>query len=116
MNEPVTAWDIVESMVLAQPAGRDLRVAKVDLPDPGMAGMRRALGIPKGTLRHFRRPVRGVSCMHVREYGDHYEVHWDRHDPRRRPFAHWWGDIRGGKVSLPATLLAAAGVTLLLLL
>lgn len=107
--EATRGWDTVELMVLAQPSGRDLRVKKTHLSCPKEAGMRRALGIPKGTFRHYRRPVRGQSCLHVREYSDRYEVHWDRHDPRRHPLRHWWADVRGGKATLLTILGALAG-------
>ena len=104
-------WDDVERLVLAQPAGKDAYLLKSALPHPAEAGMDRHFGLPKrGSFRHYRRRVRGISCLHVREYPDHYECHWDRVDPRLRPLGHWWHDVRGGKSSIVASAGALAAL------
>lgn len=117
MTTAWACWDAVERLVLAQPAGRDLHLIKAALPHPTEGGLDRAMGIPKGgSFRHFRRTVMERSCLHVREYRDHYQVHWDRTDPRLAPLAHWWGDVRGGKVTAVLGALALLGVPALFLL
>lgn len=96
-------WDAVEHLVLMQPPGKDVHLLKAALDHPLEADMDKAIGLPKGgSFKHYRRRVRGVSCLHVREYARHYEVHWDRLDPRLRPLGHWWHDVRGGKSTLMA--------------
>lgn len=108
-----TDWDAVERLVLAQPAGKDVHLLKSALPHPSK-DMDKAMGLPKGgSFKHFRRTVRGQSCLHVREYPRHYEAHWDRLDPRLRPVGHWWHDVRGGKSSLLAAALLILGLPVL---
>ena len=41
------------------------------------------LGYPKGSIRQYR-----LGTMHIREYKEGFEVHWDKVDPRKDPLGH----------------------------
>lgn len=41
------------------------------------------LGLPKGSIKQYR-----LDTMHIREYKDGFEVHWDKVDPRKDPVGH----------------------------
>jgi len=66
-----------------------LRRAGLRIDKEVMAGLppwfeRTLLGLPLGASAQYR----GPSGLHVREYDDHYEVHFDLFDPREHPMLH----------------------------
>ncbi len=106
---PLASWSEVAEVVLMQPPGEDIHLLRGALPSPRSAGFGRSFGLPKrGCLLQYRRATGDGGCVHVRQYKHHFEVHYDRVDPRRRPFAHWWVDIKGGPFSMTGTLVALA--------
>ena len=63
-----------------------------------MAGLppwfeRTALGLPRGAAAQYRGPM----GLHVREYEDHYEVHFDLFDPREHPILHLLLEVLPGR-------------------
>lgn len=107
---PPASWDGVAAEVLHWPARRDLRIPKSAVPHPSDVGMKRSVGVPHGSWKHYRAPLSGKAGLHVREYDDHYTAHWDERDPLRSPVAHLWHDLPHlrpayvGSLALAATL------------
>lgn len=68
-------WRAIEHALST--TGETIRVAKDALDRPMKAGYYRHVGSVKGQWADYRRPLKGGGEIHVRSYGDHYEVHLD---------------------------------------
>ncbi|MCS6768220.1 MAG: hypothetical protein RMJ59_05135 [Candidatus Nitrosocaldus sp.] len=74
-------WGRIVEDVLDLPAHRDVVISKCWIVHPTAVGFRRSIGEPKGQIADYRFALHDGRGIHVREYGDHYRVHWDMVDP-----------------------------------
>jgi len=72
---PQPGWRAIEHALST--TGETIRVAKDALDRPMKAGYYRHIGSVKGQWADYRRPLKGGGEIHVRSFGDHYEVHLD---------------------------------------
>lgn len=84
----VSPWDGVVARVRRERAHVDLRIAKAALPHPTGAGFVRHAGDPRGQRADYRRPLPDGAGVHVKEFADRYEVHWDRVAPTESLLGH----------------------------
>ena len=61
-----------------------------EIPSPKDSGLfKRSVGEIKGQRADWRATSDGdVGCVHVVEYSDRYEMHYDKYDPRKKPIEH----------------------------
>ncbi|HXQ92487.1 MAG TPA: hypothetical protein VN739_05725 [Nitrososphaerales archaeon] len=83
--------------------GDSFLVSKEVLPSiEGFGFVETLLGDPEGCLRQYR----NANGLHVREYGNYFEIHEDKVDPRVDPFGHLIRDS-------PETLVAFGAASIL---
>ncbi|UPW01724.1 hypothetical protein M0R88_06380 [Halorussus gelatinilyticus] len=101
-------WDAVVARVLRERHHVDLHVAKDALPSPASAGFVLHTGDPRGQRADYRRPLPDGKGVHVKEFADHYAVHWDKVDPTEdflghvlADAPHWllFGGVLGAKLA-----------------
>ena len=63
-------------------------MAKAGVGHPGHAGFQRHYGWPQGQVEDWRLATSDGRSIHAREYATHFDVHWDRRDPRLDLLAH----------------------------
>lgn len=90
-----TGWGSAISHVKQQAPRVDVRFSKEWLPHPLQAGFYPSIGTPKAQDRDFRYCMEDGSGIHVREYRDRYEVHWDEFDPSHDFLGHLTRDAPG---------------------
>lgn len=74
-------WASVARLILSTPPGQDARIELRQVPHPSSAGFREASGWPMGQNADWRLMYSDGRGLHVKEYDDHYLVHWDQCDP-----------------------------------
>lgn len=77
----LSIWDGIVTQVLREHPHVDLRIAKDTVAHPSDAGFVCHTGDPRGQRADYRRPLPDGKGIHVKEFADHFEVHWDRVDP-----------------------------------
>jgi len=60
----------------------DIKIPKDSLPHPSSCGFHRRAGFPHGQKSDWEKILQNGGGIHVREYKDRYEVHWDIVSPR----------------------------------
>lgn len=99
MDEPLTAtsWTEAATLVRQLGDGTTARLPKADAPSlPDDLPLRRSnvpWSVHRGAVTVFREDVPGPH-LQVREYGDHWLVELDRHNPHYRPARHVAVDTR----------------------
>jgi hypothetical protein len=82
-------WSELIKSVQRLPPHVDLLIHKSIVDEPWLFGFRKSLmAWKKGSLRNWRLALPNGRCIHVREYKDHFKIHWDIADPRKNPFKH----------------------------
>ena len=99
-------WDDVLAALVEE---NEVRVPRFLVPHPISIGMRRARGLPRGQLAHYRMMFDDASCLHVHEYLRHYHAHLDRVDPRASLIGHMANDTPRIFVGAAATTGAVVG-------
>jgi hypothetical protein len=82
------SWFVYENVVLQKPPHEDLRIEKMYVEHPSAEGYTESIGDPLGQKNDFRKGFEDGRGVHVREYEDHYLIHWDKIDPNQNPFGH----------------------------
>ena len=98
------------SRVLALDAHVDFRVGKEDIPHPLMMDFERSIGEPHGQIADFRFPLEDGRCIHARDMGKWWTVHWDRVHPTPEK---WWDHLTQD-APMWALLVLVIGVLLIL--
>ena len=103
-----SAWDAIIRSAKRRPPHEDVRVEHFEVG-----------GIPDdfyerpadydGQDADYGFPLDDGTGVHVKEYGDHYMVHWDRRDPRADPLGHLYKDSPKWLVFGVVVGIAAAG-------
>jgi len=62
-------------------------VPKKEVLHPRLAGFKRRSGALKGQIADYGLWISNRE-IHVEEYGDRYEVHWDEYNPKTQPIEH----------------------------
>ncbi len=81
-------WSKIVEKVLTLPAHEDVIVKKSAIIHPTLVGFKRSVGEPHGQRADYRLRLYDGKSIHVREYNDHYRVHWDKVDPSTSVIAH----------------------------
>ncbi len=120
-------WEEATALVRLVPPRAGLVIVKDGLPHPSAhPGFVAHHGAPKGQSADWRLLLASGEGLHVLEFEDHYEVHWDESDPREGALTHarrdWplgWtlggalvGAVVGAGVGGPIGALIGAGVGL----
>ena len=66
-------------------------VLKKEVPHPILAGFKRRPGALKGQIGNYGLWI-GDKEIHIEEYEDRYEVHWDMYNPETHPVEHFLYD------------------------
>mgnify|MGYP001773268492 CR=1 FL=1 len=106
-------WSRIIHKVLRLPAHKDIVVEKSStLVHPTLVGFRRSIGEPHGQSADYRLRLYDGRSIHVREYSDHYRVHWDRVDPSVSIVAHLKHDAPHIYMLLLGILSVSTGIML----
>ncbi|WP_135829915.1 hypothetical protein [Halorussus halobius] len=87
-----SVWDGVVARVRRERPHVDLRIATDAVVHPSDAGFVAHAGDPRGQRADYRRPLPDGAGVHVKEFADRYEVHWDRVDPTEDFLGHVLAD------------------------
>lgn len=94
-----------ERMVLNRPAHEEIvvpdQVARMLL----QRDYYQSVGTPDGQLADYRRRLEDGRGIHLQQYPDHWEMHWDKVDPSQNLLGHLREDAPG--------VLAVGGILLL---
>lgn len=88
----LSVWDGIAERIRGVPAHVDFRIAKDAVPHPRTEGFVRHTGDPRGQHADYRRPLPDGSGLHVKEYADRFDVHWDKVDPTESFLGHLVAD------------------------
>ncbi|MEM0121116.1 MAG: hypothetical protein QW514_04500 [Thermoprotei archaeon] len=102
MNSARTKWDKILASwndlikhVQELPPHVDLLIKKSQVKEPWLYGFRKSsIGWRKGAMRTWRLALTNGKGIHIREYSDHFKIHWDIADPRKNPLKHFVYDTR----------------------
>lgn len=83
-------WDFLGKWVREnRNAHQELYILKSVVELPEDADFAKSVGLGKsGAMAHWRRPEHDGPELHIVEYKDHYELHWDKSSWLRNPIAH----------------------------
>jgi hypothetical protein len=86
--------------VLSQPHHTNLEVSKANVPHPRNRNRyNERAGQPQGQLQDFGRGLADGRGIHIKEYDNHFKIHWDKRHPGSDPIGHitqdapLWGAI-----------------------
>jgi len=82
------SWFVYENRVLQRSVHEDIRIEKVQIERPSSAGFIESIGDPQGQKNDYRKGLKDGRCLHIREYEDHFLLHWDKIDPIQNPIGH----------------------------
>jgi len=85
-------WRQQYSHILWQPVHTETSFSKWGMPHPLEARFVASIGEAAGQKADYRLPIDDGREVHVREYGDHYTVHWDQVSAVRNPLGHLLAD------------------------
>lgn len=109
----MVVWSKIIDKVLTLPAHEDMIVKKSNaLIHPTLVGFKRSVGEPHGQSADYRLRLYDGKSIHVREYNDHYRVHWDKVDPSVSIIAHLKHDAPHIYMLLLGMLGVSSGVVL----
>ena len=77
----MVTWDFVTLRVLQLPCHKDMRIKKSEICHPKYDGFQLNIGEPQGQLADYRKLLEDGRGLHIREYIDHYRIHWDKIHP-----------------------------------
>ena len=80
-------WWYYEQQVLQMPCHKDLRVEKNDVIHPKYLGFYESIG-EHPCIAHWRKRLPDNKGLHIREFADHYLLHWDWIDPSSNWIGH----------------------------
>ncbi len=95
--------------VLKRPPHRDIRLDKNSILHPQECGFLRRRGFPHGQMADWEIVLPDGRSIHVREYRDRYEVHWDKVSPRVSILNHLRKDSPRCWIMLSAGVAALVG-------
>ena len=91
----IASWNDLIKSVQELPPHVDLLIKKSQVIEPWLCGFRKSsIGWRKGALRNWRLALSNGKSIHIREYADHFKIHWDIADPRKNPLKHFVYDTR----------------------
>lgn len=111
-HQYVRSWRDAVALLRFEAPRTVLRVPKVWLPHPLTAGMTTSIGLPEGQLADYRLRLQGTAGLHVKDFGEHYEIHVDEVHPDVNPIEHLRRDSPGTFVAGGAALGALIGSAL----
>lgn len=88
----LSTWDGIVSRVLRESHHVDLRISKDAVTHPSSAGFVCHTGDPRGQRADYRQPLPDGKGIHVKEFADRFEVHWDKVDPTEDFLGHLVAD------------------------
>jgi len=103
------SWSSVVRALLHEETGSALKIPVYQVEHPLDAGMRRSVGLPMGQRTDYRLTLEDCQCLHVRDFGDHYEAHLDSVDPACDTLSHLFRDAPGPTIAGGAAIGALVG-------
>ncbi|MCK6526500.1 hypothetical protein L6R50_02740 [Myxococcota bacterium] len=100
------AWHAICHQALAALAHVPHRVPRGSVPEPGEAGFVRHRGLWYGQEADWRFTLPDGRGLHIRQYRDRFDVHWDRACPLKAPVRHLVQDTPWLVASTAIALLA----------
>lgn len=89
------SWGELIRCVQNLPPHVDILIKKSQAAEPWLFGFRKSsMAWRKGALRNWRLALPNGKSIHIREYADHFKIHWDVADPRKNPLKHFIYDTR----------------------
>ena len=79
----MTSLQLIKKNVLSLPPHKPIYYLKDEMPHPLILGFQNDNGEPDGQLADYRFVLEDGKSIHVKEYEEHYSVHWDWVDPRK---------------------------------
>lgn len=108
-------WVGVIMNVQRLPPHVDLFIRKSLNEDPKLFGFRKSLiAWKKGCISNWRLNLPNGRSIHIREYTDHFRIHWDFADPKRNPLKHFVYDTKTLFRALSLTGLASSLLLMLI--
>lgn len=83
-----TTWGNEVTKTLLRKSHTDTWISKSDIPSIPNIFKPRAGLLTKGVLAHYSAVLPDGKSIHLKEYADHYEMHWDKKDPNKDPLGH----------------------------
>ncbi|MEM0364014.1 MAG: hypothetical protein QW450_03145 [Candidatus Nitrosocaldus sp.] len=105
-------WSKIIYEVLRLPMHKDMVVEKGSVVHPTVVGFKRSIGEPHGQSADYRLRLYDGKSIHVREYNNHYKVHWDRVDPSVSIIGHLKHDAPHIYILLLSILGISTGITI----
>lgn len=86
-------WTVVTDKVREEFRAREnLAVSEKVLSHPKDLGWPSSIGAPKGQVADYRISYDDGTCVHIKDFDDHYQVHWDEKDPNQDLVGHFTSD------------------------
>lgn len=103
---PLPVWE--ERVVEELPAHQEVEIPRFSRREVLGHGYYRSPGEPRGQKADYRRRLDDGRGLHVKDYGDHMTLHWDKVDPSESALRHLLYDAPG--ITAGSLLAGAAGV------
>ncbi len=104
-----SAWNAIRDELRLGEKGQVLHVPIDRVEHPLDVGMETAIGLWKGQRADYRWSQDNCTCLHVHDFGNHYEVHLDEVDPDCHPVLHLLRDAPVASIAGGTALGALVG-------
>ncbi|HET7337700.1 MAG TPA: hypothetical protein VFJ23_07400 [Candidatus Nitrosotalea sp.] len=104
-------WEQVIGTVLQHPAHTDIVVHKTMIP-PLPDYFTERMADADGQKADYGASLEDKRGIHVKEYDEHYKVHWDRRDPNVDPLGHLYHDAFHWVIIIGVILAVVLGIGL----
>ena len=98
------SWESISRELLEAKPETYRRYPRGSVESPAAAGLHFGLGLPRGQLADWRKPLGRCRGLHVWEFPGYFEAHVDSPDPECDPLAHLstdepWMIVAGGALA-----------------
>jgi len=112
LEDKCTKWRLIISRVLELPPHKNIRLDKKSVAHPRECSFRRRWGLPRGQLADWELVLEDGRGIHVREYRDRLEVHWDKVSPAVSRLKHLLRDSPACWLLISTSIAGALGAVL----
>ncbi len=88
----INIWRPQISIARLFPAHTEITIPKFGMPHPLEAGFVSSVGDAAGQKANYRLPLEDGKEAHVKEFEDHYTLHWDLVSAIKNPIGHFFSD------------------------
>lgn len=101
----IETWEELEDHILQLAAHEDISVDKEFFDKESLQQFKSIWGDNDGQITNYRIKIESSSkSIHIKEYDDHYKIHWDKANPATDPVLHL---IEDAPHHIPAVILGA---------